>query len=94
MIIKPLRDKKTKKIVTNVEVVKRAYKQIDNLYNGVGCETQEEKDKARLTAIKICGGTANFNEVYPWLKQISEAPTHKKAQELITETLLPVDTII
>lgn len=94
MIIRPLRDKKTKKIVTNVEVVKRTYKQIDNLYNGVGCETDEEKEKSRLTAIKLCGGSANFIEVYAWLKQIAEAPTHKRAQELIEETLLPVNPTI
>lgn len=91
MIIRPLRNKKTKKIVTNVEVVERTYKQIDDLYNGVGCKTEEEKEQSRLTAIKICGGSSNFNEVYAWLKQIAEAPTHARAQQLIEETLLPVN---
>lgn len=94
MIIKPLRDKKTKKIVDNVTVCKRMYKQIDNLYNGVGCKTDEEKEQSRLTAIKLCGGSANFKEVYEWLKQINDAPSHKRAQELIQETLLPVNTIL
>lgn len=90
MIIKPLRDKKTKKIVTNVEVCKRMYGQITALYNGDGCKNDEEKEQSKLTAIKLCGGSANFEEVYNWLKQINDAPTHKRAQELIEQTLLPV----
>lgn len=93
MIIRPIRDKKTKKPLSNVEVVKRTYKQISDLYNGVGCKTEEEKEKSRLQAIKICGGSANFNEVYPWLKQVAEAPSEKRAQELIEETLLPVNVL-
>ena len=94
MIIKPLRDKKTKKVITNVDICKRMYKQINDLYTGVGCETEEEREKNKLTAIKLCGGSANFKEVFEWLKQINDAPTNKRAQELIQETLLPVDHIM
>lgn len=91
MIIRPLRDKKTKKPLTNVDVCKRMYKQLTDMFNGVGCETEEEKEKSRLQAIKICGGSSNYNEVSEWLKQIAEAPTAKRAQELIEQTLLPVN---
>lgn len=90
MIIKPVRDKKTKKPLTNVQVCKRMYKQLTDLYNGVGCQTEEEKDKSRVLAISLCGGSQNFDEVYGWLKQINDAPSAKKAQQLIEDTLLPV----
>jgi hypothetical protein len=82
MIIKPLRDKKTKKLLSNREICKRAYNTLNDLYES------EDVDKKKI-AIEICGSQSNLEQTLAFLKPIAEAPNDEEGNRILNQGLIP-----
>lgn len=90
MVIKPIRDKKTKKVLTNVEICKRVYSELSYMQNPPSNLSVQEREKLQTQFYKICGGSANATEIMDWLKQINDCTDDVYAQRLIENSLVAV----
>ena len=88
--IKPIRDKETKEVLSNVEVVKRFYAELLKLKEGNPGDSTVELAKKRAKLDAITNG--NTEQVLAWCKQIVETEDPVIAQNLIANTLIPVPT--
>lgn len=88
VIIKPIKDKKTKKPISNVDMCKRMYAELHALETGDPNDSEAVKTEKKVALDKITGG--NTTEVMSWLKQVAETQDERLAQQLIQSTLLPV----
>ena len=79
MIIKPMRDKKTKKILTNVEICRRMYSTLT--------EMKEKSEPSEYYG--IFGGSSTEQEVMSFLKQINDEKDDKTAQQMVQNYILP-----
>ena len=89
--IKPIRDKKTGEPLTNVEVVKRLYKELLELKEGDPNDNEIQRAKKRAKLDAITGG--NTDKVLDWCKQIVECQDPTLAQQLIGTTLIGIPNI-
>ena len=80
MIIKPMRDKKTKKILTNVELCRRMYATLT--------EIKEKSEPSEYYGI-FGGSPSNEQEVMSFLKQINDEKDDKAAQQMVQNYILP-----
>lgn len=90
MIIKPLINQETKKPYTNVELCKIFYEKLVAMRDGIGYNDNKAKEQAENDFYRICGGSANANQLMPFLKQIVDEPDPDKAQKLFVRALEPV----
>ena len=80
MIIKPMRDKKTKKILNNVEICHRMYATLLRM----------EKESEPSEYYGIFGGSPSTEqEVMSFLKQINDEKDDKTARQMIQNYILP-----
>lgn len=82
MIIKRLRDKETKKPLSNKEICARAYDTLNSLYES------EDIDKKKI-AIEICGSQSNLEDVLKFLKPIKDAPNDDEGNRILNQGLIP-----
>lgn len=80
MIIKPMRDKKTKKILTNVEICRRMYSTLT--------EMKEKIEPSEYYGI-FGGSPSTEQEVMSFLKQINDEKDDKTAQQMVQNYILP-----
>lgn len=80
MIIKAMRDKKTKKVLNNVEICRRMYTTL----------TRMKKESEPSEYYGIFGGSPSTEqEVMSFLKQINDEKDDKTAQQMIQNYILP-----
>lgn len=80
MIIKPMRDKKTKKILTNVEICRRMYATLLRM--------KKESEPSEYYGI-FGGSPSTEQEVMSFLKQINDEKDDKTAQQMVQNYILP-----
>lgn len=80
MIIKPMRDKKTKKILSNVEICRRMYATLVRM--------KEESEPSEYYGI-FGGSPSTEQEVMSFLKQINDEKDNKTAQQMVQNYILP-----
>lgn len=88
VVIRPIKDKVTKKPITNVQLCKRMYKELKKLQDGKPTDSEQVKLSKRVMLDKITGN--NTTEVMAWLEKIATTEDERLAQSLIEQTLLPV----
>ena len=82
MIIKPIRDKKTKEQLTNVETCKRVYHDLKVLKS-------REGDKAQQDYYNLFGGSQSEKEVMDFLAYVCDDNiTYQEAQRRLTTGLI------
>lgn len=91
MIIKPIRDKKTGKVINNVDLCKRCYKELKKLQDGKPTDSEKARLDKRVLLDKITGG--HTEEVMSWLEKIATTEDERLAQSLIASTLIAPPTI-
>lgn len=80
MIIKPMRDKKSKKVLSNVEISRRMYATLS---------TMKEKSEPSEYYSIFGGSPSTEQEVMSFLKQINDEKDDKAAQQMIQNYILP-----
>lgn len=80
MIIKAMRDKKTKKVLNNVEICRRMYTTLARMKN--------ESEPSEYYGI-FGGSPSTEQEVMSFLKQINDEKDDKTAQQMIQNYILP-----
>ena len=80
MIIKAMRDKKTKKVLNNVEICRRMYTTLMRMKN--------ESEPSEYYGI-FGGSPSTEQEVMSFLKQINDEKDDKTAQQMIQNYILP-----
>lgn len=80
MIIKPMRDKKSKKVLTNVEICRRMYATLS---------TMKEKIEPSEYYVIFGGSPSTEQEVMSFLKQIDDEKDDKAAQQMVQNYILP-----
>ena len=80
MIIKPMRDKKTKKVLNNVEICRRTYATLLRM--------KKESEPSEYYGI-FGGSPSTEQEVMSFLKQINDEKDDKTAQQMIQNYILP-----
>lgn len=88
MIIKPIRDKKTKKVLTNVEIVRRVRDELKELADGDPNDSTATKLEKKARLDRITGG--HTKEVMDWLDWVCSSESDEVAQSRIEKTILPV----
>ena len=83
MIIKPLRDKETKKILSNRNICGRIYDELNRLYNS------EDADERRI-AVSMCGSQQNCEDVLKVMKAVKDAPNDREGNRILNESLIPI----
>lgn len=83
MIIKPIRDKETKKVLSNREICSRMYDEISRLYNS------DDADDRKI-AVSMCGSQANTVDVLELLKAVKDAPSDREGNRILNESLIPI----
>lgn len=86
----PIRDKKTNKVLTNVEVCRRLHKELDLLRTPNPNLTEKENSERLAAFHQICGGSDGAEQVMSFLKQIVDEPDDTKAQKIIQNYILPM----
>ena len=92
-VIQKLKNKKTGRVYTNVELVKACYEELVKLRDGVGAKTSKDKEKMEDDFFRICGGSQNAEQTMAFMKQVYDAPTYEEAQKFIARGLIPVENI-
>lgn len=90
MIIQPL-TKKNGQPYTNVELTRICYKKLVDMRDGVGYNTQKDKEAAEDKFMKICGGSDNAKQIMDFMKQVVDEPDDDKAQKILARGLMPVE---
>lgn len=90
MVIEPVKNKKTGKIYTNIEICHIMKKELDKLTNGVGAKTKDERENMEIKAQKICGGSDRLEQVQKYLNQICSITDPDEAQRIFAKTIIPV----
>lgn len=80
MIIKPMRDKKTKKPLNNVEICRRMYATL--------IQMKEKSEPSEYYGI-FGGSPSTEQEVMSFLKQINDEKDDKTAQQMVQNYILP-----
>lgn len=80
MIIKPMRDKKSKKVLTNVEICRRMYATLTTM--------KEKSEPSEYYGI-FGGSPSTEQEVMSFLKQINDEKDDKTAQQMVQNYILP-----
>lgn len=80
MIIKPMRDKKSKKVLNNVEICGRMYTTLARM--------KKESEPSEYYGI-FGGSPSTEQEVMSFLKQINDEKDDKTAQQMIQNYILP-----
>lgn len=80
MIIKPMRDKKTKKVLNNVEICRRMFTTLSRM--------KKESEPSEYYGI-FGGSPSTEQEVMSFLKQINDEKNDKTAQQMIQNYILP-----
>lgn len=80
MIIKPMRDKKTKKPLNNVEICRRMYATL--------AQMKEKSEPSEYYGI-FGGSPSTEQEVMSFLKQINDEKDDKTAQQMVQNYILP-----
>lgn len=88
-IIKPMRDKKTGKVLTNYEICKRMKATLDNFKNPPQHLSKKEREELQLEYDRICGGAQNADNLSKWLDQVTSVD-EEQGQKIIEKTLIPV----
>lgn len=83
MIIKPLRDKETKKVLSNRELCGRIYDELNRLYNS------EDADDRRI-AVSMCGSQQNCEDVLKLTKAVKDAPNDREGNRILNDSLVPI----
>ena len=86
--IKPIRDKKTGEVLSNVEVVKRFYKELLKLKEGDPSDDEATKIKKRAKLDIITNG--NTDKVLEWCEQIVNCDDPVVAQNMLANTLIGI----
>ena len=88
MIIKPIRDKETKKVLSNRNICGRIYDELNRLY------TSEDADERRI-AVSMCGGSQQTCEdVLRVMKAVKEAPNDREGNRILNESLIPISPVL
>lgn len=83
MIIKPMRDKETGKILKNYEVCERMRKQLEELKN--------QGDDGMQIYYKIFGGkSSTADAMMAFLEEVEKQPTPQAKQQYIASYIYPV----
>lgn len=80
MIIKPMRDKKSKKVLSNVEICRRMYATLSAM--------KEKSEPSEYYGI-FGGSPSTEQEVMSFLKQINDEKDDKTAQQMVQNYILP-----
>lgn len=80
MIIKPMRDKKSKKVLSNVEICRRMYATLSTM--------KEKIEPSEYYGI-FGGSPSTEQEVMSFLKQIDGEKDDKAAQQMVQNYILP-----
>lgn len=80
MIIKPMRDKKSKKVLSNVEICRRMYATLSTM--------KEKIEPSEYYGI-FGGSPSTEQEVMSFLKQIDDEKDDKAAQQMVQNYILP-----
>lgn len=82
-VIQPLRDKKTGKILTNVQIIRNMDKVLTKFKDSPNSEDQ----------VKFSKMINNDMEIYNWIHEIAGIESDLVAQQRINESLLPNPTM-
>nr|DAI44080.1 MAG TPA: hypothetical protein [Caudoviricetes sp.] len=80
MIIKPMRDKNSKKVLSNVEICRRMYATLSSM--------KEKSEPSEYYGI-FGGSPSTEQEVMSFLKQINDEKDNKIAQQMMQNYILP-----
>lgn len=80
MIIKPMRDKKSKKVLSNVEICRKMYATLSTM--------KEKIEPSEYYGI-FGGSPSTEQEVMSFLKQIDDEKDDKAAQQMVQNYILP-----
>ena len=78
-VIQPLRDKKTGKVLTNVQIIRNMDKVLTTLKNSEKAEDQVQYEKM----------TNGDETIYKWIHEVASIKDDFEAQNRISTTLLP-----